>query len=456
MFKTLSPEVRKAKLAGDDVGSLLRELGVPAILGMFVTAFNNLIDTIFVGQGLGIKAIGGLAIVFPLQMIFLAVAQAIGVGGGAIISIALGNNDQDKVERILGNVLSLVLCFSALFLLIGGVFIVPLMRMFGATDALMPFAVAYTRVTIWGFFFYALSMALSNVVRAEGNTMVAMTARIVAAILKLILTPVFIFIFRWGMEGAALSTVVAHFISLLVIAVYMLGGKSLLKVRGRYLLPDYSIVKQIFSLGSSVLVRYMAGSIVSVLINNTLSYYGQYFYIAMYGIIYRVRTFIFQPIYGLAQGMQPIVGFAVGMRDLERIKKALKLSFFYGTLIAFFSWGLMALFADETISLFGSSEKLIERGDDVLVVANLMLPTVGFQIIAVSMFLSLGRSVQSLMLSIARQALFFIPLAIILPMKYGPWGIWYAYPLSDLLSFLVAFFLVRHQWKMFETAKTQV
>lgn len=446
----LTAEQRKFKLANDEPGPLLRELGIPAMMGMLITALNNVIDTIFIGHALGMKAVGGLAIVFPLQMIFLAVAQAIGTGGGSIVSISLGKNRIDDANRVLGNVFTFVTIFSLLFLAAGVFYMRPILRMFGATEAIIDFAKSFAEVTIWGFFFYAMSMALSNIVRAEGNTMVALMSRVVGAVVKIVLTPVFLFVFRWGMEGAALSSVIANVLSLVVIMAYMFSKDSLLKLKLSCMKPDFKIFYQISVLGSSVLIRYMAGSIVAILVNNTLSYYGQYFYIAMYGIIYRMKMFIFQPLFGLGQGMQPIVGFAVGTMNIPRIIRTLKLSFLWATIISVIGWGLIVIFNDEAVMLFGSSKRLVENGDDLLLIANIMLPTAGFQIIAGTMFTALGKGIPSMIVSLSRQTLFFIPLLIILPLWYEAWGVWYAIPLSEFLSFLVCAVMV---WLEFRNLK---
>jgi len=438
-----------ARLGEEKISKLLVNLSLPATIGMMVNALYNLVDTIFVGRGVGALAIGGLTIAFPIQMIIMAFAQMIGIGAASAISRSLGAKDIEKADYVAGNSFLLIVILSSIIAAIGLTFTEPMLRLFGATDTILPYAKDYITIILWGSIFFSFAMSSNNLIRAEGNAKVAMATMLIGAILNIILDPIFIFVFKMGVKGAALATVISKFVSFLYVLTYLYSGKSSLKVKLHHLKPKMRIMTEILTVGFASFARHATGSVVAIVVNNSLRIFGGDMALIIVGIVHRVTMFVFMPLFGVVQGMQPIVGFNYGAKKLDRVKETLKLSLITTTVIATFGWLLVQLFPFAIISVFTREPEIIEKGSTIMRIVISVIPLIGIQIVAAALFQSLGKAVPSLILALLRQVLLFIPLVIILPrvLGLGLLGIWIAYPAADILSVVFTVLFLRSELK---------
>jgi len=438
-----------ARLGEEKISKLLVNLSLPATIGMMVTALYNLVDTIFVGRGVGAIAIGGLTIAFPIQMVIMAFAQMIGIGAASAISRSLGAKDIEKADYVAGNSFLCVIVLSSTIAAIGLIFTEPMLRLFGSTETILPYATDYITIILWGSIFFSFAMSSNNLIRAEGNAKVAMAAMLIGAILNMILDPIFIFIFKLGIKGAALATIISQFISFLYILKYLYSGKSSLKIKLHHLKPRMHIITEIFTVGFAAFARMVTGSIVAIIVNNSLRIFGGDIALIIIGILHRVIMFLFMPLFGVVQGMQPIVGFNYGAKKFDRVKEAIKLSLIITTTIVTFGWLIAELFPFAIIGVFTRDAEVIEKGSTIMRIILSMIPVIGIQIVGAALFQSLGKAVPSLILSLLRQVLLFIPLVIILPrvLGLGLLGIWIAYPAADILSVILTTLFLRSELK---------
>ena len=437
------------RLGEQKISKLLVNLSLPATIGMMVNALYNLVDTIFVGRGVGALAIGGLTIAFPIQMVIMAFAQMIGIGAASAISRSLGAKDIEKADYVAGNSFLLIVILSSIIAAIGLTFTEPMLRLFGATDTILPYAKDYITIILWGSVFFSFAMSSNNLIRAEGNAKVAMATMLIGAILNIILDPIFIFVFKMGVKGAALATVISKFVSFLYVLTYLYSGKSSLKVKLHHLKPKIRIMTEILTVGFASFARHATGSIVAIVVNNSLRIFGGDMALIIVGIVHRVTMFVFMPLFGVVQGMQPIVGFNYGAKKLDRVKETLKLSLITTTAIATFGWLLVQLFPFAIISVFTREPEIIEKGSTIMRIVISVIPLIGIQIVGAALFQSLGKAVPSLILALLRQVLLFIPLVIILPrvLGLGLLGIWIAYPAADILSVVLTVLFLRSELK---------
>ncbi|MBF8983602.1 MATE family efflux transporter [Lutibacter sp. B2] len=425
------------------------KLSLPATIGMMVNALYNIVDTIFIGRGVGTDAIGGLAIAFPIQMIIMALAQMVGIGAASAVSRSLGEKNIERADYVAGNAFISVFILSSITVVFGLTFIDPILKIFGATDTLLPYAKEYLSVIFMGSIFFSFTVSSNNLVRAEGNAKASMFIMIIGTGVNIILDPIFIFVFKLGIRGAALATIISQFISFLYILRYMYGGSSSLKVKLHHLKLKKDILKEIFSVGFSSFARQSAGSVVAIVLNNSLKFYGGDMAISIYGTVNKVLMFLFMPLFGVVQGMQPIVGFNYGAKKIARVKEVVKLSIIITTILASVSVLIGEIFPTTIMSVFTNDVAFINDSANVLRIIMSAIPFIGIQVVGATLFQSLGRAVPSLVLSILRQVLFLIPLILILPSFFGLglFGIWISFPIADLLSVIVTVVLLRKEMK---------
>jgi len=423
-------------LADDHIGRLLFKLSLPATIGMLVQALYNVVDTIFVGQGVGTIAIASLTIVFPIQMIVMAVAMMIGMGAASIISRALGAGDLERANRTLGNVLVIIASLGGAVALLANLFINPLLIIFGASATILPYARDYARIILSGSILFGFAMATNSVIRAEGRATIAMTTMLISAILNIILDALFIFGFHWGIKGAAWATVLAQATTVVYLLIYFISGKSSLKVTRTDLRPNRKLIWEMMAIGSSAFVRQVSGSLIAVIVNHSLKAYGGDLSIAVYGIVNRTLAFVMMPLLGIAQGVQPIVGYNYGACQFKKTRQALRLGVEWTTAISVSGFLLLILFPTKAIGIFTNDKALVDLGTGAIRIINLVLPTLGFQVIGSTLFQSLGMARKALSLTLARQIL-VIPLILILPVFLKLNGIWWAHPIADLVFFFV-------------------
>ncbi|MCR3923181.1 MAG: MATE family efflux transporter, partial [Firmicutes bacterium] len=318
--------VTTKEMEESSVFSLILKFSGPAVAAMMVMSIYNIVDRIYIGRSVGTLGIGGIAIGYPLMMIKGALAMLIAIGAASMISIRLGEKKNDEAEKILGHGFTLLVGFALFTAALSLIFLTPLMRLFGASENILPYATAYMRIILIGNVFHMLGFGANNFIRAEGNPRIAMYSTLIGAVLNIILDPIFIFVFKMGVSGAALATIISQSASAAWVLYYFLNGKSLLKIRVRHLIPEIPLSLSIMSLGTASFVRQVSNSLVIVLLNNSLLNYGGDVAVSAMGVIFSIRTLQIMPVLGISQGVQPIIGFNYGAQKLERVKQAYSLA----------------------------------------------------------------------------------------------------------------------------------
>ena len=431
-------ENKSSFLGTEKLFPLLMKMSVPAIIGMMAAALYNVVDTIFVGRGVGPLGIAGLSIAFPIQMIVQAVGQMIGIGAASIISRKLGAKDNDQASTALGTAILSIFIFSIALVVVIAIFLRPILNIFGATDTIMPYSVSYLRTVIFGFPFIAISMAGNNMIRSEGKARTAMGTMLIGMGLNIVLDPIFIFVLDMGIEGAALATVVSQFCSFIWVAVFYLTKQSSIRLDREHLHINTAYLREMLLLGLPNAVQSAGMSILAIIINNTLGTLGGDLAISTYGMVHRLLSFIFMPMIGLAQGFQPIAGYNFGAKQFKRVRNILFLA--TGTSIAISSifFFLIRSFPEVFIGLFTTDVDLIATTARTLKIMCLAMPLMTTQIVAAVYFQAIGKGVVSLILGLSRQFLILIPIVLILPRFFGVDGVWASFPSADFISITIA------------------
>jgi len=429
------------------IGKLLVKLSIPAMIGMMVNALYNVVDTIFIGRGVGPLALGGLTISFPFQMIVMAIGMTIGVGVASIISRNLGAGNREKAYRSAGTALSSAVIIGIVMAVGGTIYLDRLLRLFGASDTLISYAGEYLSIILVGIPFLGFAMTSNNIARAEGKAVIAMVSMLIGAVLNIILDPIFIFIFNMGIRGAAVATVISQFLSFSFLLLFFVSGRSSLKIKLVHLIPDFKLLKEIFIIGLPSFIRMTGGSLLAVVMNNVLLVYGGDLAIASYGMINRLTMFVFMPIFGVVQGFQPIAGYNFGAKKFDRVQKSIILSVITTTGISTISFFLIMLIPRFFISMFTTDEPLIDLSVKAIRIMVAAVPVIGFQIVGSAFFQSIGKALPSLILGMSRQILLLLPLVLILPGFFGLNGIWMAFPAADIGSALITVFWLLKELK---------
>jgi putative MATE family efflux protein len=406
----------------------------------------NLVDAIFIGRGVGTLGIAGLAICFPVQLITLAVGQLIGTGGASIISRALGAGDEVRAHRAFGNVLTLAIVFAVVLTSGGFIFLEQLLRVFGATEEILPYARDYLSVILWGTAFRCYAMSHNNIIRSEGRAKIAMTTMLIGAGVNIALDPIFIFGLGMGMKGAALATILAQACTTTFIASYFLSGSSSLAMRPGDLKLSVPIVRETLAVGASSFARMVAGSVTVVVLNRTLGHYGGNIAIAVYGVLNRLLHFAFMPILGFAQALQPVAGFNYGARRFDMAKRSLRISGVRSTIFGVGALFFLVVFARPAIGLFSRDTELIEMAVPALRIIALAFPLIGVQMMGATMFLAFGRAVPALLLTLSRQVIFLIPLVLVMAILMGVRGVFIAFPIADTLATAVTVIMLAREF----------
>lgn len=428
---------RRDILASESVGRLLFRLAAPATVGMMVNALYNVVDTYFVGRGVGALAIGGLAIAFPLQILVFGVGLLLGTGAASIISRALGAGDAERAQRTAGNMYTIGIITALVFLGLGRGFIDEILTVFGATEALLPYAREYVSLILFGAPFIILAVASNNMVRAEGRAGVSMMAMMLGAGSNIVLDYVFIMVLGMGIRGAALATVLGRFLAFAFLLVYLTSPRTGIRLRLRYVLPDFRLIARAAALGVPAFVRNIGGTILAITVNNVLRAYGGDMHIAAFGIINRILIFGLMPILGVNQGFQPMAGFNYGAKRFDRVRRSLRVAAVVCTVISVSLFALLMAAPRSILGIFSTNEQLLSVGTEALRWVAFALPLVGVQIVGATFFLAIGKAVPSLFLSMSRQIVFLIPLVLVLPRFWGLSGVWYAFPVADVLAVCV-------------------
>ncbi|OQY37614.1 MAG: MATE family efflux transporter, partial [Candidatus Cloacimonetes bacterium 4572_65] len=435
-------------LSDENIPRALFKLTLPATIGMLVMALYNIVDTIFIGRGVGSNGIAGLSIVFPIQLVVMAFGQLFGMGGASIISRALGAKEYDKANRTFGNQVISIIIFAGLVMLPGLLFPEAILKAFGATPDILPYALSYYRIIVFGSGLFMFAMMSNNVLRAEGHAKIAMGNMIISALLNVILDPIFIFGFKMGIRGAALATVIAQGIVVIYLIYHFTFGKSSFRIKLKYLKPDFKIIKEMYTIGLSAFMRQVAGSLIVVILNNKLgSFDTSGVYIAVYGIINRLSSLFFMPLFGIAQGLQPILGYNYGAKRLDLAKKAIKISLLWATIISVIAFIMLQIFPKPLFSMFTTDSEVVRIGIYSIRRITLMFPLIGFQIIGAIIFQALGHATEALILTMSRQILFLLPILFLLTHFYGFDGLLFTFAISDFLAVILTAILLSRELK---------
>ena len=372
--------------------------------------------------------------------------MAIGVGGSSLISRFLGADNEVEANKVFGNMTSLTIVLSILIMLIGYSFIDEILVLFGAKGSIFEPAKAYFSSLIIGIPFLAWSMMSNNAMRAEGAPKKAMMIMIISALVNLVLDPIFIIGFGWGMEGAAYATVLGYLSSTLYSVMFFAKGNSTLKLNRNYFKIKLKYIKSIFTIGSVTLARQGTVSLLSIVLNHSLFSYGSEIAVAAYGIISRLMMFTNFPVLGITQGFLPIAGFNFGAKKYDRVISAIKLSVIYGSLIAGSIFIFILMFPLELTQIFvGKSDvEILEMTPKAMIIVFAATPLITAQLIGSAYFQAIGKALPALFLTLTKQGMFLIPFILILPMRYELNGIWMAFPISDVLATLVTLFFLRN------------
>lgn len=438
---------RILRLEKEDIGKLLFKFSLPAIIGMMVTASYNIVDRIFVGRGVGALAISGIAITFPALIIFMAFSMLVGIGATAIISIRLGEKKIKEAEETLGNALSLALIISIVLTLIFYIFLDPILVAFGGSGEVFQYAKDFSLIMLIGGVSQTISFTLNNIIRGEGNPKMAMTTMIIGAIFNIILNPIFIFVLHWGIRGSAWATVISQTISAAWVLSYFFGKRSHVHFHIKNLKLKKNIVLKIFSIGVSPFTMQIASSIVIILFNNSLAHYGGDLAVATMAITNAVAMFIVMPVFGINQGVQPIIGYNFGAKLFHRVKRVFELALISSTIICIVGFVVTMLFGENIVGFFSKDKELIDIGSRALKIFMLMLPVVGYQVVVAAYFQAIGKARSAMILTVTRQVLFLIPLVLILPNFFDLDGVWMSGPVADGLAAILSGIFLYNEMK---------
>ena len=432
-------------LETEPIGKLLVQYSIPAIVAMTVTSVYNVIDSAFIGHGVGPLAISGLALTFPLMNLIVAFCTLIGVGGAAVSSIYLGKKDDRKATEVLHHVLMLSLIAGCCFGGLTWYFLDEILLFFGASDDTLPYARSFMQVLVLANPISFLFISLNNVMRATGYPRKAMLSSLLTVGVNVMLAPIFIFYLHWGIRGAALATVIAQVCGLIWVLCHFLKASSYIRIQRGYCKWRGRIVASILSIGMAPFLLHVCASVIVVILNHSFKIYGGDLAIGAYGIVNRVATLFVMAVIGLTQGMQPIVGYNFGARRFDRVRQALKRVIGVAVAVMSAGWLMSQLFPGRIVALFSDDSGLNGLAEVGLRITILAFPMVGAQIVITNFFQSVGKAKISILLSLARQLLFLIPLLYILPHIGGleVYGVWGSIPVSDTLAFISAVLTLR-------------
>ena len=432
-------------LGTQKISTLLIKQALPASIGILVMSLNMIVDTIFVGQWIGSLAIAAITVVLPIVFLISSLGMGIGIGGSSIISRALGAKATEKAYLTFGNQIFLTLVLSILFVLVGILFNEPLLLLFGANGDILVPATSYFNVVLYGVPFLAFAMMGNPVIRAEGKPKFAMYAMIIPAISNILLDIVFIKFLGLGMFGAGLATSISYAACGLFIFGFFLSKKSELSILAKNFILSFSIVKEIVQLGGVTVARQGTISVLMIVLNATLFTYGGENAIAVYGIINRVMMFALFPVLGVTQGFLPIAGYNIGAKNNDRVRKVIKMAIIYGSAVASLIFLGIICFPEAIARLFTSDVALIEETPKALLYVFLATPVVTAQLIGSAYFQAAGKALPALALTLLKQGVFLIPLVYILPKFFGLNGVWFSFPVADVLATLVTLLFLRSE-----------
>ena len=435
-------KLQRDQILNGDLRALLFRFSIPSMIGMIISALYNLVDTIFVGNGVGPIAIAALTIVFPIQIVMLAIGLMIGVGSASIISRGLGKGDEKLAANTVGNAVIINIILNAFLMVIALIFIDNILKFFGASADVMPYARDYLSIILIGFIFFSLSLAANHIIRAEGRPRAAIYPMVIGAVLNIILDPIFIFVFKMGVRGVAFATIISQVVSVLYIVLYLYFGKSIFRPKKGMFKINLGLIKNIFTIGFPSFLTAITDSIIFLIYNRAILYYGNDTYLAIAGITVRIMDIIVMPIIGISHGFSTIASFNYGAKLYLRVKKIFKEAVLWTGLIAITGFIATMIFPRFILRIFTDNTQIINNGIVPMRIIVIFLPLIGFLIVGGSLFQAIGKVVPALIINFSRQVIFLLPAILILPIFFGLNGVFMSWPVSDFLSFIVTIIFI--------------
>lgn len=430
------------ELGKQKISRLLKQYALPAIIAQIAASLYNMVDSIFIGQGVGPLAISGLAVTFPLMNLSTAFGTLVGAGAATMLSVLLGQKNYAAANKVLGNVISLNVIIGLAFMLIALIFIDPILYFFGASGNTLPYAKEYMKVILYGNIITHLYFGLNAAMRSTGNPRKAMALTIFTVIFNAVLDPLFIFVFDMGIAGAAWATVIAQSAALIVVLSHFNDRKKEVHFEKGIFRLDMRVAKDSLAIGFGPFLMNSAACLVSLFINQQLRKYSGDLGIGAYGICNRINFMFIMICMGLNQGMQPIAGYNYGARKYSRVKEVYWKTVWLAVAVTVLGFLVTELFPRTVTGIFTKDAQLLDLSSSGIRIMNIMLPIVGFQIVSSNLFQSLGMVRKSIILSLSRQLLFLLPCLYFLPMAFGDKGIWMSYPVADALASILTIILL--------------
>ena len=447
----------KSPFATEPIGRLIVKFAVPCVISLLVNSLYNIVDQIFIGWGVGYLGNGATNVVFPITIIALALSMMIGDGGAAYLSLKLGEGDVASAKKGVGNAIVMVTAVSILLLVVFLIFIDPILTLFGATEALRPYALEYGYIIGIGLPFTMIPTALNSMIRADGSPKYAMFSVVLGAVINTVFDPIFIFVLHMGVQGAAIATVMGQVASFVVSIIYITRFKTFHFDKVMFRLKR-RVCQNILTLGISSFITQIAITIVMALTNNLLaaygaaSVYGPEIPLTAMGIVMKVNQILISILVGIATGAQPIIGYNYGAKNFERVKKAFDIALVASEIVSVIAFLVFQFAPMSVVSVFGSEEGLYNEFAVMSFRIFLMLcPLTGFQTVAAIYLQAIGKPVKSAILSLSRQIIFFVPTIIILPLFLGVTGVLWTGPVADGLAFVLALGLILYERKQLKT-----
>ncbi len=434
-------------LGSESVWSLLLQYAIPSVIAMTAMSLYNITDSIFIGHGVGALAISGLAFTFPLMNLSAAFGTLVGVGASALMSLRLGQKDYSTANQILGNVLVLNLIFGLFYTVVVLLFLDQILLFFGAGSETLPYARDFMTIITLGNVVTHMYFGLNALMRATGNPKRSMYATIISVIINVILAPLFIFGFKWGIRGAALATVIAQTSMLIWQLSYFRNQENYIHFQKGSFRLKRKIVTDSMSIGLAPFLMNTAGSIIIIIINQNLIKHGGDLAVGAFGVINRVAALFAMIVFGLTQGMQPIAGYNFGAKQFDRVNTVMKLTVLLATAVMTVGFLISEIFPHAVASAFTTDEDLINIVVPGLRIVMIFFPIIGFQMVASTFFQSIGMAGKAIFMSLTRQVLFLLPCLLILPSIFGVKGVWYSMPAADLLASIIAAYLLVSQYR---------
>ena len=434
-------------LESESIGKLINRFYWPAFISVFVNALYNIVDRIFIGQGVGSSALSGLSIIFPIILIMAAFGMLFGIGTGVQISIRLGKKDKEGAEKTLANGFLMMFLVAIFITLLGFAIKKPLLLAFGATQETYQYAQDYLNIILMGTIFQVLGFSLNNVIRSEGNARIAMVSMLISAIANMILDPIFIFTLDMGVEGAAWATVISMMLMCFWVLHHFLRKRSVVHLNFKKLKPDWKIIGAIVAVGMAPFSMQLASSGVQAVLNVQLIKFGGDVAVAASGIIMSIMNMIFMCIIAVTMATQPIIGYNYGAKKFTRVKEALIKGMKIASFISFGGFLLVQLFPELLIKAFNTNdEELVRIGVRGTRIGLAMLFLVGFQVVVGNYFQSTGKAATAMLISLLRQVIVLTPAMLILPAFFGLDGVWMSMPVSGFISSIIVSIYLKREW----------